>query len=173
MFNVCFTEPQRGFPMLFLYISIGILVFVILVGILVGVRCYISRRIAENSKNGDMYTTEAPNVFNDAFSDIDNDQDISHISGTFHDPLHPDMILYKNVPGRTGTLRAMKPLCTIYPTPVEANMYGTVDYVPSHTRDQVVAPRFTRSRSNEEEMEPNVMTSPRSLGAHSSNYYYG
>ncbi|CAB3223941.1 unnamed protein product [Arctia plantaginis] len=171
--NERIPDPQRHNSALFLYTGIGILIFIIIVAIFIGVRCYISRKLTENSKNGDMYTTEAPNVFNDAFSDIDNDADISHISGTFHDPLHPDMILYKNIPGSRGTLRAMKPLCTIYPSPIEANMYGNVDFVPSHTRDQVVAPRFTRSRSNEEEVEPNVMTSPRSLGAPSSNYYYG
>ena len=144
--------------------------FIVIIGAVIAVKCYMNRK-KDHSKNGDMYTTEAPNVFNDAFSDIDNDADISHISGTFHDPMHPDMILYKNVPGSRGTLRAMKPLCTIYPSNAEANMYGNVDYVPSHTRE--VAPRFTRSRSNEEEMEPNILTSPRSLGAHSSNYYYG
>ncbi|XP_050560721.1 protein eva-1 isoform X1 [Spodoptera frugiperda] len=162
------AEPPRSNSILVLSVSIGLLFIIIIIGAFITIRCYINRR-TNLSKNGDMYTTEAPNVFNDAFSDIDNDADISHISGTFHDPMHPDMILYKNVPGTRGTLRAMKPLCTIYPSTAEANMYGNVDYVPSHA----TAPRFTRSRSNEEEVEPNVMTSPRSLGAHSTNYYYG
>ncbi|CAH0579134.1 unnamed protein product [Chrysodeixis includens] len=158
-------EILQGTSLLLLSISVGLLICIIISALVISIRCYVRRR-NDNSKNGDMYTTEAPNVFSDAFSDIDNDADISHISGTFHDPMHPDMILYKNIPGSRGTLRAMKPLCTIYPSSVEANMYGNVDYVPS-------APRFTRSRSNEEEIEPHVMTSPRSLGAHSSNYYYG
>ncbi|XP_047024731.1 uncharacterized protein LOC124633523 isoform X3 [Helicoverpa zea] len=163
-------EPQHSNSILLLSVSIGLLIFIVIIGVTIAIKCYIKRK-ADHSKNGDMYTTEAPNVFNDAFSDIDNDADISHISGTFHDPMHPDMILYKNIPGSRGTIRAMKPLCTIYPSAPEANMYGNVDYVPSHTRD--MAPRFTRSRSNEEEGEQNIMTSPRSLGAHSSNYYYG
>lgn len=158
---------------IFLYIAVGILILLIVIGVFVGICCYVNQKTTKKSKNGDMYTTNAPSVFNDTFSDIDNDVDISHISGTFHDPLHPDMILYKNVPGSRGTLRAMKPLCTIYPSPLEPSMYGNVDYVPSQTRDQILPPKFTRSRSNEEEGEPNIMTSPRSLGAHSSNYYYG
>uniref|UniRef100_A0A2A4JXC7 SUEL-type lectin domain-containing protein n=1 Tax=Heliothis virescens TaxID=7102 RepID=A0A2A4JXC7_HELVI len=163
-------EPQHGNSILLLSVSIGLLIFIVIIGVTIAIKCYVKRK-TDHSKNGDMYTTEAPNVFNYAFSDIDNDADISHISGTFHDPMHPDMILYKNIPGSRGTIRAMKPLCTIYPSAPEANMYGNVDYVPSHTRD--TATRFTRSRSNEEEGEQNIMTSPRSLGAHSSNYYYG
>lgn len=110
-----------------------------------------------------MFTTEAPNVFNDAVSDIDNDIDVSHISGTFYDPVHPDMILYRDVPGSKGTLRAMRPLSTIYPC-AGASMYGNVDYVPPRDRD---VPSFNK------EVHPELM-SPKSLGGYSnSQFYYG
>lgn len=117
-----------------------------------------------------MFTTEAPNVFSDAVSDVDNDIDVSHISGTFYDPLHPDMILYRDGPG-TSALRAMRPLSTVYPC-TGANMYGKNDYVPPQSRD--TTNRFTRSRSKEERLDPDVMTSPKSLSAYSNQqFYYG
>lgn len=110
-----------------------------------------------------MFTTEAPNVFNDAVSDIDNDIDVGHLSGTFHDPVHPDMILYRDLPGNRGTLRAMRPLSTIYPC-AGASMYG-VDYVPP-SRDVPV-------RFKDEDLAQEVL-SPKSLDRYSnSNYYYG
>lgn len=97
-----------------------------------------------------MFTTEAPNIFNDGASDIDNDGDVSHISGTFYDPLHPDMIIYRD--GQTKTaLRAMKPLSTVYPT-AGASMYGNVDYGPSHSCE----PRFvTKDMDPETKLSPN------------------
>lgn len=113
-----------------------------------------------------MFTTEAPNVFNDAVSDLDNDVEVSHISGTFYDPVHPDMILYRDADGTRNTLRAMKPLSTIYPC-AGARMYGNADYVPQPRE----LGRFSRSKSNEEEGDP---TSPKSIGAYStSRFYYG
>lgn len=149
------------------YIGSGILIFIILILLLVAVRCYITRKSANDSKTGDMFTTEAPNVFNDAVSDIDNDVDVSHISGTFYDPLHPDMILYREAPGNRGTLRAMRPLSTIYPC-AGASMYGNVDYVPPPPREVV-----SRFKGKDEE-DPESMLSPRSLGTYSnSQFYYG
>lgn len=110
-----------------------------------------------------MFTIEAPNVFNDAVSDIDNDIDVGHLSGTFHDPMHPDMLLYRDLPGNRGTLRAMRPLSTIYPC-AGASMYG-VDYVPP-SRDVPV-------RFKDEDVAPEIL-SPKSLDRYSSsNYYYG
>ncbi|CAG5031976.1 unnamed protein product [Parnassius apollo] len=116
-----------------MYTVASILIFSVLILFLVGVRCFIKRRQQNNSKIGDMFSTEAPNVFEDGHSDIDNDVDVSHISGTFYDPVHPDMILYKDLPGK-GTLRAMRPLSTVYPC-AGASMYGNVDFVPSQSRD--------------------------------------
>ncbi|XP_047529562.1 uncharacterized protein LOC125065785 [Vanessa atalanta] len=132
-----------------IYISIGILIIIILVALLFGIRYYKNRERSRNSKNGDMFTTEAPNVFNDAASDID-DVDVSHISGTFYDPLHPDMILYRD--GQTKTaLRAMKPLSTVYPC-AGASMYGNVDYAPSNSRET----RFmTKEMDSDIKLNPN------------------
>lgn len=135
--------------------------FIIIVIFFFGVRYYIIRRSSESSKNGDMFSTEPPNVFNDGVSDIDNDIDVSHISGTFYDPLHPDMILYREGPGYNGTLRAMRPLSTIYPSGV--SMYGT-DNVPPQAREM--------RPLKEDEVER--VTSPKSLGTYSnSQFYYG
>ncbi|XP_059045402.1 protein eva-1-like [Achroia grisella] len=151
---------------LFIYVSAGILIFIIIVLLLVAIRCYMTRRSSENSKTGDMFTTEAPNVFSDAVSDIDNDVDVSHISGTFYDPIHPDMILYRDNPANKGTLRAMRPLSTIYPC-AGTSMYGNVDYVPSQGREGT-----NRFRGKDE--EPDAMMSPKSLGTYSnSQFYYG
>ncbi|XP_041978614.1 protein eva-1 homolog C-like [Aricia agestis] len=153
------SETQK-----YIYISIVILLIIIVLSIIIGIRYYRRWKQERASKNGNMFSTEAPNVFNDTLSDIDNDVDVSHISGTFYDPLHPDMILYKDGPGRT-TLRAMKPLSTIYPTAGPC-MYGNVDYVPSHSRD---VPRFIAK-----EAEGEVMMSPKSLSGYSnSQFYYG
>lgn len=116
-----------------------------------------------------MFTAETPNIFNDAASDIDNDVEVSHISGTFYDPVHPDMILYRDMDGTRNTLRAMRPLSTIYPS-AGPRMYGNVDYVPPQPRH---FGKFPRSRSKEEP-GPDSMTSPKSLGAYStSQFYYG
>ncbi|KAG6445911.1 uncharacterized protein LOC115440752 [Manduca sexta] len=168
--NVEKTKELSSTYKLYIFIGIAVVVFVILTAIFIGIRCYLDQKAKSDSKNGDMFTTEAPNVFNDAVSDIDNDVDVSHISGTFYDPVHPDMILFKDVPGSRGTLRAMKPLSTIYPI-AGASMYGNVDYVPSQTRD--IPTRFTRSRSKEEQ-STDMMMSPKSLASYSnSNFYYG
>lgn len=113
-----------------------------------------------------MFTTEAPNVFNDAASDLDNDVDVSHISGTFYDPVHPDMILYRDGTNR-ATLRAMRPLNTVYPC-AGSSMYGNVDYVPStHTRD-------ANTRFGKKEVDSDIMMSPKSLSGYTnSQFYYG
>ncbi|XP_049869112.1 protein eva-1-like [Pectinophora gossypiella] len=147
---------------LFYYIGAGLAVFIILIILLVGVRCYIIRKSSRNSKTADMFTTETPNVFNDAVSDIDNDIDVSHISGTFYDPVHPDMILYRDMPGTKGTIRAMRPLSTIYPC-AGASMYGNADFLPTSREPQ----RF-KDEENRETL------SPKSLGSYSnSQFYYG
>lgn len=143
--------------------------FLILIILLIGVRYYITRRDARKTKSPDMFSTEVPNVFNDAISDIDNDIDVSHISGTFYDPVHPDMILYREHPGTKGSLRAMRPLSTIYPC-AGASMYGNVDYIPrSQSKDET-----TRTSKIDEEFETEGVVSPRSLGRYSnSQFYYG
>ncbi|XP_072932130.1 protein eva-1 homolog C-like isoform X2 [Epargyreus clarus] len=160
-------ESRKEIPRsynVYIYIGVSILILLIIASS-IGLFYYMNKRRTDNSKNGDMFTTETPNVFNDAMSDIDNDVDVSHISGTFYDTDHPDMILYRDVPGK-GTLRAMRPLSTIYPC-AGASMYGNVDYVPSQSRD--TAPRFTRSKE-----DPEVMMSPKSLSGYSnSQFYYG
>ncbi|CAK1595935.1 unnamed protein product [Parnassius mnemosyne] len=150
-----------------MYTVASILIFSILIFFLIGVRCFIKRRKKNNSKTGDMFSTEAPNVFGDGLSDIDNDVDVSHISGTFYDPVHPDMILYKDLPGN-ATLRAMRPLSTVYPC-VGASMYGNVDYVPPQSREMATS-RFDNSK----EIDTEIMVSPKSLrGYHNSQFFYG
>lgn len=123
-------------------------------------------RSSRGSKSNDMYTSQRPNVFNDAVSDIDNDVEVSHISGTFYE--HPDMILYRDVPGNKGTLRAMRPVSSIYPC---SSMYGQADYVPSHVRvDSDVSRRVIMENERDSEM----VMSPKSLSRYSSpNFYYG
>lgn len=154
---------------IFVYVGAGIIIILLLLLLIIAVRCYFTRKEKEHAKNGNMFSTEAPNVFSDAASEMDNDVDVSHISGTFYDPVHPDMILYRDADGTRNTLRAMRPLSTIYPC-AGARMYGNVDYVPQREPG-----RFTRSRSKEEEpTDPELMTSPKSLGAYStSQFYYG
>lgn len=144
-----------------MYIGIGLLIFFILTLLLVAVRCYHIRRSSASSKTGDMFTTEAPNVFNDAASDIDNDIEVAHISGTYYE--HPDMILYRDVPGSKGTIRAMRPLSTIYPC-ASSSMYGNVDFVPQRREEG----EYKR------EAESEVVVSPKTLARYSdSQYYYG
>ncbi|XP_028160445.1 protein eva-1-like isoform X2 [Ostrinia furnacalis] len=147
---------------IFIYMGIGILILIILVAALFGFRYYYYvRRTSEHSKNGDMFTTEPPNVFSDGASDIDNDIDVSHISGTFYDPVHPDMILYRDCPGNKGSIRAMRPLSTIYPCS-GVSMYGN-EYVPP--------PRVIQPLIEEDEGR---VRSPKSLGTYSnSQLYYG
>lgn len=164
-----FTDNMSAYTKLFVYVGVTVVIIVFILLIFIGIRCYTAQKQKKNSKNGDMFTAEAPNVFNDATSDIDNDVDVSHISGTFYDPAHPDMILYRDGSGSRGTLRAMKPLSTIYPC-VGSSMYGNVDYVPP----PLGFTRFNRSRSKEEATESDVVMSPKSLGTYSnSQFYYG
>ncbi|VVD04521.1 unnamed protein product [Leptidea sinapis] len=106
---------------------------------------YMNRKKKRNAKNGNMFTTEAPNIFSDTVSDIDNEGSVTHISGTFYDPAHPDMIY------GTRNLRPMKPLSTIYPT-AGASMYG-VDYVPRQTLGfendpEILSPKSLRGYTN-------------------------
>ncbi|KAL0892877.1 hypothetical protein ABMA27_014562 [Loxostege sticticalis] len=146
---------------IFIYIGIGVIILIIIIASLLGIRYFYFRRSSEHSKNGDMFTTEPPNVFNDGVSDIDNDVDVSHISGTFYDPVHPDMILYRDCPGNKGSIRAMRPLSTIYPCS-GVSMYGN-DYVPP-----------TREIRPLKEEEGERVRSPKSLGSYSnSQFYYG
>ncbi|XP_023941274.1 protein eva-1 [Bicyclus anynana] len=148
-----------------IYISIATLIVIILAMIFIGIRYYRNKKRAQNSKNGDMFTTEAPNVFNDAASDLDNDLDVSHISGTFYDPVHPDMILYRDGANK-ATLRAMRPLNTVYPC-AGASMYSNVDYIPSHSRD-------ASTRFGNKEVDSDLMMSPKSLSGYTnSQFYYG
>ncbi|XP_068632028.1 uncharacterized protein [Battus philenor] len=152
---------------MFIYIAIIILILIILILAIIGVRHVISRRTKNKSNSNDMFTTETPNIFGDGLSDIDNDVDISHISGTFHDPVHPDMILYKDIPG-SSTLRAMRPLSTVYPC-VGSSMYGNADFVSTQSRD-FVANRFATGKA----IDNDVVVSPKSLrGYTGSQYFYG
>ncbi|KOB62256.1 Uncharacterized protein OBRU01_25111 [Operophtera brumata] len=151
---------------MFIYIGAGIIIILLLILLIIAIRCYFTRKEKENAKNGNMFSTEAPNVFSDVASEMDNDMEVSHISGSFYDPVHPDMILYRDADGTRNAIRAMRPLSTIYPC-AGARMYGNVDYVPQEPG------RFTRSRSKEEEsVNPEVMTSPKSLGAYSTSQFY-
>ncbi|XP_045448944.1 uncharacterized protein LOC123657446 [Melitaea cinxia] len=143
------SSPYSSNTKFLIYISIGVLITIVIAASLFGIRCYKNKKRDSNSKNGDIFTTEVPNIFNDAASDIDNDCDVSHISGTFYDPLHPDMIIYRD--GQTKTaLRAMKPLSTVYPT-AGASMYGNVDYGPSHSCE---------SRFVTKDVDPEIKLSP-------------
>ncbi|CAG4980211.1 unnamed protein product [Colias eurytheme] len=153
--NVNKSERSRANENFYFYIGIAIIIVIVLVISLIAVRIYINRKRKRNAKNGNMFTTEAPNIFNDAISDIDNDANVSHISGNFYDPGHPDMLYRES----TKTLRPMKPLSTVYPS-AGACMYG-VDYIP-----QVEALRF--------ENDPEVMMSPKSLSGYTNTqFHYG
>ncbi|KPJ02692.1 Uncharacterized protein C21orf63 [Papilio xuthus] len=149
-----------------IYAAVSILILITLVFVVIVIRYIIKRRKNNNPKTNDMFTTETPNIFGDGLSDIDNDVDVSHISGNFYDPVHPDMILYKDVPGNS-TLRAMRPLSTVYPCS-STNMYGAVNY-PSQARN------FSSSRLSENKIIDNdIIVSPKSLRGYSnSQFFYG
>lgn len=156
-------------PNIFMYTGLTITIIVICILIFIGFYCYKTRKEKNNSKNGNMFSTEAPNVFSDIASDVDNDVDVSHISGTFYDPLHPDMMVYRDGVTR-NTIRAMRPLSTVYPC-AGVSMYGNMDTMPSQSRN--IDARFTRSRCKEEQSTPELL-SPRCLGTDSnSQFYYG
>ncbi|XP_022124328.2 protein eva-1-like [Pieris rapae] len=147
------TGRSKANENLYFYVGVAISIFLILTLCLIIVRFYINHKRKRNAKNGNMFTTEAPNIFSDATSDIDND--VSHISGNFYDPGHPDMLYRES----TRTLRPMKPLSTVYPT-AGASMYG-VDYVPP-----LEPLRF--------ESDPEVMMSPKSLNGYTNTeFHYG
>ncbi|XP_014367621.2 uncharacterized protein LOC106718128 isoform X1 [Papilio machaon] len=158
--------PNSKTSKMLIYAAVSILILITLVFVIVVIRYVIKRRTKNNPKTNDMFATETPNIFGDGLSDIDNDVDVSHISGTFYDPVHPDMILYKDVPGNS-TLRAMRPLSTVYPCS-STNMYGTVNY-PSQTRD------FSISRLSENKaIDNDIIVSPKSLRGYSnSQFFYG
>lgn len=118
-----------------------------------------------------MFTTEVPNVFNDAISDVDNDIDVSHISGTFYDPVHPDMILYRENLSTRGTLRAMRPLSSIYPC-AGASMYGNVDYVPRQFSLDSKDPTSSIYKRDDIELEQEGVASPRSLSRFPNSQFY-
>nr|XP_032525227.1 protein eva-1-like isoform X2 [Danaus plexippus plexippus] len=153
-----FYTPNTKF---LIYVSIGIIVVIILIIVLILTRYYKKRDQTDRSKNGDMFTTETPNIFSDNVSDLDVDVDVSQFSGTFYDPAHPDMILYKDGPNK-ATLRAMKPLSTVYPC-VGTSMYGNVDYVPPQSSDT----SFSKDPKQE------LVMSPKSLGYANNQYFYG
>lgn len=160
-------ETSNSTKDLIIYISVCVVIVIFAAIIIIGVRCFIMKRTKRNSKTGDMFTTEAPNIFGDGLSDIDNDVDVSHISGTFYDPGHPDIILYKDLPG-TSTLRPMRPLSTIYPT-AASSMYGNVDFVPPQSRDMT-----TSIFSNDKRIDCDVIVSPKSMRGYSnSQFFYG
>ncbi|GBP40575.1 Protein eva-1 homolog C [Eumeta japonica] len=143
----------------FVYAGAAVTVVFVVIAIAVSVKCYYLRKTKRQTKSPDVFATDVPNVFSDGISDIDNDIDVSHISGTFYDPVHPDMILYRDA--NRGSLRAVRPMSTIYPC-AGASMYGNVDYVPAEQR---------RRREDEDK---DAVVSPKSLSRYStSQFYYG
>ncbi|XP_037965078.2 uncharacterized protein LOC105383162 [Plutella xylostella] len=157
------TEHQSN--NIWIYIGVGAAIFFILIIMLIAVRYFIRHRSTRTSKTGDLFTTEVPNVFNDASSDIDNDIDVTHISGTFYE--HPDMILYRDVPGK-GTIKAMRPMSTIYPC-AGSSMYGHVDRV---THTTVMTDSYRKDANRDVDAE--IVVSPKTLQRYSdSQYYFG
>ncbi|XP_050670800.1 uncharacterized protein LOC126969431 isoform X2 [Leptidea sinapis] len=139
------SERSQAHEKFYLYIGAAVIIIIVFISFIIAAKYYMNRKKKRNAKNGNMFTTEAPNIFSDTVSDIDNEGSVTHISETFYDPAHPDMIY------GTRNLRPMKPLSTIYPT-AGASMYG-VDYVPRQTLGfendpEILSPKSLRGYTN-------------------------
>lgn len=122
----------ESFDIMYVYIIGGITITLLICIIITTVRCLQTRQTTSQPKGPDVSaTTEIPNGFNDSISEVDNDINISSLSGPVETEsgLKPDM-QFTNVALSPKINRYVgRPVPNTYPH-VTTNMYGQVAEFP-------------------------------------------
>lgn len=167
------------FEMMYVYIIAGISV-VLLLCIMIGtVRCIMNRNTIEQPKGPDVSaTTDIPNGFNDSISEVDNDINITSLSGpvdSVDSGLKQEMFANVAVSPKINRY-AGRPVPNTYPH-VSSNMYGQVaEYpiemplrtMPHGTLGRGVTVKTLPRVQIQSEIDPNT----RSLYRYSNAQYY-
>ncbi|KOB72545.1 Uncharacterized protein OBRU01_12224 [Operophtera brumata] len=165
---------------MYVYIVGGISITLLLCIIITIVRCVQTRQSSDQPKGPDVSaTTEVPNGFNDSISEVDNDINITSLSGPVESAesgLKPDM-QFTNVALSPKINRYVgRPVPNTYPH-VTTNMYGQVAEfpiemplrtMPHGTLGRGVAVKTLPRVQIQSETDPNT----RSLYRYSNAQYY-
>lgn len=170
----------ESFDMMYVYIIAAVAVSLLLCSMVGVARCLVHRRGTDQPKGPDVSaTTEIPNGFNDSISEVDNDINITSLSGpvdTVDSGLKPEM-QFTNVALSPKINRYVgRPVPNTYPH-VSTNMYGQVaEYpiemplrtMPHGTLGRGVAVKTLPRVQVQNETDPNT----RSLYRYSNAQYY-
>ncbi|XP_013198725.2 uncharacterized protein LOC106141629 [Amyelois transitella] len=168
------------FDIMYLYIIAAVSLAIVLCIIVAIVRCVMRKQSNEQPKGPDVSaTTEIPNGFNDSISEVDNDINITSLSGpvdTVDSGMKPE-IQFTNVALSPKINRYVgRPVPNTYPH-VSTNMYGQVaEYpiemplrtMPHGTLGRGVAVKTLPRVQMQNETDPNT----RSLYRYSNAQYY-
>ncbi|CAK1547063.1 unnamed protein product [Leptosia nina] len=162
---------------MYIYIIAGVSAAVLLCAIIVVIRCVIHRQNPDQPKGPDVSaTTDIPNGFNDSISEVDNDINITSLSGPIDmtDAMKQDIT---NVALSPKINRYVgRPVPNTYPH-MSSNMYGQVaEYpiemplrtMPHGTLGRGLAVKTLPRVQVQTEMDPNT----RSLYRYSNAQYY-
>lgn len=166
--------------MMYVYIIAGVAGSLLLCIILGIIRCVMTRQTSDQPKGPDVSaTTEIPNGFNDSISEVDNDINITSLSGpvdTVDSGIKQD-IQYSNVALSPKINKYVgRPVPNTYPH-VSTNMYGQVAEfpiemplrtMPHGTLGRGVAVKTLPRVQIQSETDPNT----RSLYRYSNAQYY-
>ncbi|CAG5031988.1 unnamed protein product [Parnassius apollo] len=121
------------FDIMYAYITAAVAVALLVCIIMATVRCVINKRNIEQPKGPDVSaTTEVPNGFNDSISEVDNDINITSLSGpveTLDSGLKQEMQLENMTLSPKINRYVGRPVPNTYPH-VSSNIYGQVAEYP-------------------------------------------
>ncbi|CAG9094401.1 unnamed protein product [Plutella xylostella] len=175
------ADNEDQFDMMYIYIIAGAAVALLLCVAVGVVRCVIHKQSTDQPKGPDVSaTTEIPNGFNDSISEVDNDINITSLSGpvdTVDSALKPDAMQFTDVALSPKINRYVgRPVPNTYPH-VSTNMYGQVAEfplemplrtMPHGTLGRGVAVKTLPRVQVQTETDPNT----RSLYRYSNAQYY-
>ncbi|CAH3997040.1 unnamed protein product [Pieris brassicae] len=174
-----FTKNTSEFDIMYLYIIGGVTAVVLLCGIIGAIRCIIYKQNADQPKGPDVSaTTDIPNGFNDSISEVDNDINITSLSGPIDmtDSMKQDIQITNVALSPKINRYVGRPVPNTYPH-VSSNMYGQVAEfpiemplrtMPHGTLGRGVAVKTLPRVQVQTETDPNT----RSLYRYSNAQYY-
>lgn len=177
--NSKFSSADQ-FDIIYVYIIAAIAVAILVSIIIATTRCVISKRSTEQPKGPDVSaTTDIPNGFNDSISEVDNDINITSLSGPVdnvdsghkHEMQLANMALSPKINRYVG-----RPVPNTYPH-VSSNIYGQVAEYPIEMPLRAV-PHGTLTRGVAVKTLPRVQiqtetdANTRSLYRYSNAQYY-
>lgn len=170
---------MNEFNIVYLYIIGGVAAVILLCGIIGVTRCIVHKQNSNQPKGPDVSaTTDIPNGFNDSISEVDNDINISSLSGPIDmtDSMKQDIQIASVALSPKINRYVGRPVPNTYPH-VSSNMYGQVAEfpiemplrtMPHGTLGRGVAVKTLPRIQVQTEADPNA----RSLYRYSNAQYY-